>query len=158
MKIKMKSSVLNSIEPSKYYETRKLYNEKNKEKYKEYKKKYYEINKEKIRRKAINYDRVHRMKVLYKIDPLLKCKRCGCDDLRFLEINHINGGGWRESKSYRYTSSTSISHAIRYFGRKTDDLELLCRPCNHIHFLERKYKINNTNLKVIWEKPKENYN
>ena len=76
-----------------------------------------------------------RLFVLKKIDPNLKCVRCGCTDIRFLEVNHKNGGGGKESRCRNQTTKSILSH-----NRRIDDLDLLCRPCNHIHFLELKYK------------------
>lgn len=63
------------------------------------------------------------------------CVRCGCDDIRLLEVNHKNGGGHQESKDKTRLLFTEI-----FTGRrKTDDLELLCRVCNAWHYLELKY-------------------
>jgi len=87
----------------------------------------------------------YRNKALEQIDPNLKCKRCGCDDIRFLEINHINGGGGKEHKK----ENTPIANQILHRGRSTHDLELLCRPCNNIHYLELKYK-RPLPMQVIW--------
>ena len=88
-----------------------------------------------------------RLKALTMVDPNLKCVRCGCDDIRFLEINHINGGGNKEQRDSKHKT---VTLRILYYGRKTDDLELLCRPCNVIHALEMKFGI--VPLKVIFDK------
>lgn len=65
------------------------------------------------------------------------CANCGCDDIRLLEVNHINGGGNRELKSGK---NTNVFMWAIYMGRrKTDDLNLLCRVCNALHYLESKY-------------------
>ena len=64
-----------------------------------------------------------------------KCVRCGCDELDFLEFNHIGGNGcaeWRES------NGTAMMDRILTFKRATDDLEVLCRICNALDYLERK--------------------
>lgn len=89
------------------------------------------------------------------IQSEIKCVRCGCTDIRFLEINHKNGGGNKESigngsrSNRKGLMGTDWYHAIITGKRKTDDLELLCRPCNHIHFLEQKYG-EKIPLKVKW--------
>jgi hypothetical protein len=51
-----------------------------------------------------------------------------------LEINHKNGGGAREVKQGNRFNCDIIS------GRRSiDDLEILCKPCNAVHYLELKY-------------------
>ena len=79
-----------------------------------------------------------RISVLKKVQNYINCVRCGCDDYRLLEINHKNGGGKKELKNFQ-KYGRSIEEVIRRGWRETDDLELLCRPCNQIHYLERKY-------------------
>ena len=64
------------------------------------------------------------------------CANCGCDDARFLEINHINGGGTKELHKGQKTNSFYLD--IYSGRRKTDDLNLLCKICNALHFLELK--------------------
>lgn len=86
-----------------------------------------------------------RIKTLKCIDKNLKCIRCGCNDIRFLEINHKNGISHEERKESKH-----IGKAIVKGWRKTSDLEILCRPCNHIHYLEMKFGF--VPLKVVWEK------
>ena len=69
--------------------------------------------------------------------PNAKCARCGCDDWRLLEVNHKNGGGLREHEAGRY--ARAFYHDIMQRRRGTEDLEILCRPCNAIHYLEMKF-------------------
>src|ERR1700678_122970 len=55
---------------------------------------------------ALLYSREHQKEIRLKVIDLLggaKCVYCGCNDIRVLEINHKNGGGWKE----------------RYWGRKS---------------------------------------
>lgn len=63
------------------------------------------------------------------------CARCGCKDIRLLEINHKNGGGNKELRNRESKFLTNILTG----KRKTDDLELLCKVCNAWHYLELKY-------------------
>lgn len=65
------------------------------------------------------------------------CVRCGCDDIRFLEINHKNGGGTKEKKEYK-TAIVFYRNILRGI-RKVDDLEILCRICNAHHYLESRF-------------------
>ena len=85
----------------------------------------------------------HRILALSMIQKDVKCVRCGCTDVRFLEINHKNGGGYREKYN------TRLAWSVVKGKRKTEDLEILCRPCNHIHYLEQKYG-GQIPLKVVW--------
>jgi len=136
----------------------------------EYGKKYYqehwEENKEHIRQRNTLYRQNNRIKVrndskalykririgvLTKINPELKCMRCGCDIIRLLEINHKNGGGSKESKSFIYYSLTL---SIHYNRRKTDDLELLCAICNKLHWYELLFKTTDLGFNISWEYPK----
>ncbi len=73
-----------------------------------------------------------------------KCVRCGCTDLRFLECNHKAGGGTKDRQVYydknkRYGDSMAFVFDVLAGRRAVDDLEVLCRPCNAIHYLESKY-------------------
>jgi len=94
-----------------------------------------------------------RLETLAKVDPALKCAVCGCDDTRFLEVNHIRGGGTKELIAYRnekHNESHNMILLIHYGKRGLDDLNLLCRACNSLDHLERVY--GHTGLKVVWDK------
>ena len=90
-----------------------------------------------------------RKQVFFRIcgDIVPRCVRCGCDDPRLLEINHKNGGGGKEMDHGK--NSQSFYHAIAVGKRTTEDLEILCKPCNAIHALEMKYGA--LPLRVIWK-------
>ena len=62
----------------------------------------------------------------------LRCVRCGCDQSALLEINHKNGGGQTDLRG----RSQQFYRDIATLKRETDDLELLCKPCNAVHALE----------------------
>ena len=88
-----------------------------------------------------------------RVDPNMKCAMCGCDDTRFLEVNHIKGGGNKEVQERRKESHTTSSNMILLIHtgkRDVKDLNLLCRACNSIDHLERVY--GKTGLKVVWDK------
>ena len=67
----------------------------------------------------------------------VRCENCGCEDIRFLEINHKNGGGNKELK--RGKVSNKFYWDITMMRRKTSDLNILCKVCNNLHALELKY-------------------
>lgn len=123
-------------------EESKVYNRKNKHRIEAYKKYNKENSKtrgqksrERLRRTILN--------IVSNNNPV--CVRCGCDDIRFLEINHKNGGGNKEMANGK--KSNNFYWDIYMGRRNTDDLELLCKPCNSIHALELKY--GNINLRTI---------
>jgi hypothetical protein len=74
------------------------------------------------------------------------CSRCGCDDWRLLEVNHKNGGGRKANEGG--WGAPDFKRAVIQGRRKTDDLEILCRPCNAIHYLELKF--GPLPMKVLW--------
>ena len=95
-----------------------------------------------------------RLEVLARVDPAMKCAICGCDDTRFLEVNHIKGGGVKEREGYK-DGGHKLSHnmiLLIFNGKRNlEDLNLLCRACNSIDHLERVY--GDTGLRVVWDKP-----
>ncbi len=68
-----------------------------------------------------------------------QCAACGCNQIEFLEINHVNGGGRKETNKLR----GPFQDYILKTGRKTDDLNILCRVCNALDYLKRKFPNEN---------------
>jgi hypothetical protein len=127
------------------------YYQKNREKILQNRKEYSRTkwrNTPEIRLKQRNRNVATRIKALSLINPKLLCSRCGCCDIRFLEINHKNGGGGAEQRNHMSWGHV-FNLKIINGERDTSDLELLCRPCNHIHYLEQKYG-EKIPLKVKW--------
>lgn len=63
-----------------------------------------------------------------------QCCNCGCDELSFLEINHIGGGGCIE---FRKRGNRVVDDLVS--GKRTaDGLNVLCRVCNALDHLARK--------------------
>ena len=131
----------------------KEYYKKNKEATKLTVSRYAQKNTTRIKEYQKGYHQKKRLGVLAKIDPSMKCAMCGCDDTRFLEINHIKGGGRKEHKGRKKTehSSTNFVMLIHKGERGVEDLNLLCKVCNSIDHLERVY--GKSGLKVVWDKP-----
>ncbi len=98
-----------------------------------------EFNRSQARKWYRNYRKQAFFKVSGSITPC--CVRCGCDDVRLLEINHKNGGGGKERLN-------GLTRAVATGARQTDDLELLCRPCNAIHALELRF--GPLPFRVVW--------
>ena len=64
------------------------------------------------------------------------CNKCGFDDMRALQIDHINGGGTMELKKKggaHYTTGV-----IRSVLNKENKYQLLCANCNWIKRVENK--------------------
>ena len=146
-----------------------VYRERNKEKLKKQSHEYYLKHREetiqRTRKYAIDnkeerkiwyaeYYQKIRLKVLARVNPDMKCAMCGCEDTRFLEVNHIKGGGHKERESYKKDVDHNVSHnmilLIHNGKRGTEDLNLLCRACNSIDHLERQF--GKTGLRVVWDK------
>ena len=69
-----------------------------------------------------------------------KCKRCGFDDYRALQIDHVNGGGNKEFKR-KYQQGHSRSRKNLYkavLADETRKYQILCANCNWI----KKYENN----------------
>jgi len=98
-------------------------------------KKWKEANPELHTKHWKGYNLRRRLKVLRCVSDSLVCVRCGCDRTELLEINHKNGGGRQEMKN----GSSKFHAAILKGTRSVDDLELLCKVCNTLHYVEMKY-------------------
>lgn len=77
-----------------------------------------------------------------------KCKVCGCDEITFLEFNHVNGGGARE---VRENGNKAMMDILLTNKRKTDDLNILCRVCNALDHLARKDIVQSKRFSVKWK-------
>ena len=105
-----------------------------------------QANKERISKTEKERYQNLRYKALEKIGPLV-CNNCGCDLYNLLEINHMNGNGCKERKEKQTAKFYSdIINEIR----TTEDLNILCRPCNNTHYLETKY--GKLPYEITWNK------
>jgi hypothetical protein len=75
------------------------------------------------------------------------CNQCGCDELDFLEFNHIDGGG---CKDWKENGGKSMADRV-VMGRDVKDLEILCRLCNALDHLSRKNEPQSIRFKVLWK-------
>lgn len=75
-----------------------------------------------------------------------RCCNCGCDELSFLEINHIDGGGCAE---FREKGNRVVDDLVS--GKRTiDGLNVLCRVCNALYHLSRKNPQSAASFSVSW--------
>jgi len=69
------------------------------------------------------------------------CRKCGVGDIRVLEIDHVNGFGMRVSEVRRRNiprSGPRLVRAILDGTVSSENLQILCRPCNALEYLYRK--------------------
>ena len=63
-----------------------------------------------------------------------KCVRCGNDDKRVLNVDHVNGGGTQHRRKLGGNYFKKFAEEIRAGGRA---YQLLCCNCNRIKRVER---------------------
>ena len=81
-----------------------------------------------------------------------RCIRCGFDDVRALQIDHVNGRGYGDPlASNTGTSAQTVYRKIALTGN-TDGLQLLCANCNWIKRAENNE--DGANGKGVREKEK----
>lgn len=103
-------------------------------------------NPEKVRetRQRVYWDRKRR--AMEMLGGAL-CVDCGCNEITFLEINHVGGGGCVE---IRENGNTMVDRLLAG-QRGPEGLNVLCRVCNAIEFLNRKNPQASGRFKVRWE-------
>jgi len=139
---------------------RQEYQKRYQEKYKNdpkraaYRKQYSATHKEQVKKHSQKFYKNNRQELLIKLKEkylkdkieiyrLLgnKCKGCGVDDFRVLQIDHIEGGGRNEKK--KLTSVRYQSFVLLSILNKEKRYQLLCANCNWIKRYENdegKYK------------------
>jgi hypothetical protein len=107
---------------------------------KEYEKAYYLKHKERYAARAAKPEQVakrvarsKRERQMLKAMIFLKygprCTWCGFDDVRALQIDHVNGGGYKELKKYK---GPSLSYLKRVLADTDGNYQILCANCNTI--------------------------
>lgn len=76
------------------------------------------------------------------------CVECGCDEIKFLEINHIEGGGTKEHRSRKQ----GLTDPLLKGTRKPTGLNVLCRICNALDYLKRKHPESLAPFEIRWQK------
>jgi hypothetical protein len=98
------------------------------------------------------WSRDHRKRVKSRAFRLLGgpvCRRCGSDFEPALEVNHRWGGGNREDLERRargLPTGSGFYAAIASGRRDTADLDVLCRLCNALDYIERRFP----ELRAAW--------
>lgn len=97
----------------------------------ERRKKYYLNNRTQHNLSQVKYKRKLRLAAIAFLGG--KCIRCGFNDVRALQIDHINGGGLKELRKvspFTYYKKILIDTEMKY--------QLLCANCNWIKREEKK--------------------
>lgn len=98
------------------------------------------------RRNVVKYNKSVRCATLTILGN--KCVKCGFDDARALQIDHINGGGVRELK--KVNGASYWNQVIKSVLNKENKFQLLCANCNWIKRSENKEAIGRPlNVKKI---------
>ena len=100
-------------------------------------------NRDRIRDYLREYSRKRRTKVIEFLGG--KCKRCGFSDHRALQVDHVNGDGYKELRRTYETCMDPHTYAKAVMADTTGKYQLLCANCNWIKKHEneettRKYK------------------
>jgi len=95
----------------------------------------------KYREKIVEQKREERRKLKEEIFNLLgnKCVRCGFNDTRILQIDHVNGGGTKEFRKFNNRWACDyLKHVLEEVKKGTGKYQLLCPNCNWIKRIENK--------------------
>ena len=90
--------------------------------------------------------RLRRRRRIFQVLGGARCANCGCDDERLLEVNHIAGGGNQE---YKRRHHNMVMNDLLLGRRPSSDFNILCRLCNALDYLIRKY--GPVSFSVHWE-------
>jgi hypothetical protein len=72
-----------------------------------------------------------------------RCKQCGFDDRRAMQLDHVRGGGSKERKEKRWSNASVYSDALK----NPEKYQLLCANCNAIKRYENGEIPNNVHYK-----------
>lgn len=86
-----------------------------------------------FRKKHPEYMRGRYKKLRNEILMLLgnKCVRCGFDNKWALDIDHVNGQGTKERKSFKHSLSYLL-HILKELKSGSHEYQILCANCNRI--------------------------
>lgn len=104
---------------------------------------YYRKNREKRKAESLVYNKLHQYQSQKKYNKTYwkrtrlsifdilgkKCVRCGFEDMRALQIDHVNGGGAREQRKYK---GAYIYHLRKDVRVNPSSYQILCANCNWI--------------------------
>lgn len=139
-----------------YKEKIKEYNRKWRKSHPNYNSEYYKLNKSEINkrnernRNKPEYKERAKARLKYRLDEAKRkvydllgreCVHCGFDDVRALQIDHINGGGTKDRKGM--SGLQFLNHVISINGK---GYQILCANCNWIKRYENGENKKRTNI------------
>lgn len=84
----------------------------------------------------LNY-RLPLLKILASVTGYLRCVYCGLTDMRYLEVDHINGGGKADERRF-HGRRGMYRYYVRMWPLALNTLQVLCGDCNTKKRRERK--------------------
>ena len=133
----------------KYYEScTKTWRQLHPEKVKESQRKYLKKHGKELNKRWREYKRLKNLELRHRIIELLggKCAKCGIDDVRVLQIDHVNGSGNAErGRMCPYSYYKCVLKSIEANEHK---YQLLCANCNWI----KRYETGENPLRLSGER------
>ena len=100
--------------------------------------KFYRGHKEKRRLESNQYYNNLRGAVLQALGG--KCNKCGFNDYRALQIDHVHGDGREDRKKFSMNNKSFYKNVMKDFINEGGKYQLLCANCNWI----KRYENNET--------------
>uniref|UniRef100_A0A6M3IQ70 HNH endonuclease n=1 Tax=viral metagenome TaxID=1070528 RepID=A0A6M3IQ70_9ZZZZ len=66
-----------------------------------------------------------------------KCGKCGIDDFRVLQVDHIDGNGYAERKQFKLSGNGTVKYYRHILEVNGEGYQLLCANCNWIKRYEQ---------------------
>lgn len=89
---------------------------------------YYRKNKTRIAKRHKQWAKKQRLELIKLLGG--KCIWCGESDWRCLQIDHVHGGGRKERKKFKGSTTSYYSFVIKQIKAGSKDYQLLCANCN----------------------------
>jgi hypothetical protein len=107
---------------------------------------YYEFNRIQINKKRKDYRDSKRLEVITHLGG--KCNKCGFNDIKALQIDHINGGGRKDR------NGLILGFFKKVLADDSDNYQLLCANCNTIKRIVNHEHSTGRNSKLTTHCPK----
>ena len=105
--------------------------------------KYWNSSEEAVKKKNIQQWK-RKIKILKSLGG--KCKKCGTNDIRILDIDHIE----MKDKKLKYQKTYSLTLRLKDWEENMDNLQILCANCHRIKTWNDRGFGKNINLKELW--------
>lgn len=108
-------------------ETTRKWCQNNKEKHQAYVREYIKNHREYYKKYGNNSNKRVRTRLMNLLGA--RCNHCGLEDMRILQVDHINGGGLKELKHFKGTNQM-YKYYVKNPTIALQKLQLLCPNCN----------------------------